>query len=128
MSRSLATLGSRERQIMDIVFQRGSATAADVLHGLPDPPSYSAVRAMLRLLEAKGFLHHEWQGPRHVFRPTGDPEQIRRSATRHLLKTFFSDSLSSAVAAMLGDAKPSADELERLARLIEKARQKRIRS
>ena len=128
MSRTLATLGSRERQIMDIVFQRGRATAADVHKDLPDPPSYSAVRAMLRLLEAKGFLRHEWQGPRHVFRPTGDPEQIRRSATRHLLKTFFSDSMSSAVAAMLGDAKPSDEELERLARLIAKARQQRSRS
>ena len=130
MPHSFATLGRRERQIMDIVFQSGRATAADVLESLPDPPSYSSVRSMLRLLEEKGFLRHEWDGPRHVFLPTGDPDQIRRSAARHLLKTFFSNSMESAVAAMLGQAEtpPSDEELERLAKLIARARQKRGRA
>ncbi|HEY6194489.1 MAG TPA: BlaI/MecI/CopY family transcriptional regulator [Candidatus Eisenbacteria bacterium] len=130
MRHSLSALGRRERQIMDIVFQRGRATAADVLEDLPDPPSYSSVRSMLRLLEEKGFLRHEWEGPRHVFMSTADPEQVRRSAARHLLKTFFSNSMESAVAAMLGQAEtpPSDAELERLAKLIAQARQKRGRA
>ncbi len=130
MRHSLSALGRRERQIMDIVFQRGRATAADVLEDLPDPPSYSSVRSMLRLLEEKGFLRHEWEGPRHVFMSTADPEQVRRSAARHLLKTFFSNSMESAVAAMLGQAEtpPSHAELKRLAKLIAQARQKRGRA
>ena len=130
MRHTLSGLGRRERQIMDIVIQRTHATAAEVLRDLPDPPSYSSVRSMLRLLEEKGFLRHEWEGPRHVFRPTGDPEQIRRSAARHLLQTFFSNSMESAVAAMLGEAEtpPSDDELKRLAKLIAQARQKRGRT
>jgi BlaI family transcriptional regulator, penicillinase repressor len=130
MGHTLSALGRRERQIMDIVLQRGHATAAEVLADLADPPSYSSVRSMLRLLEEKGFLRHEWEGPRHVFRPAGDPEQIRRSAARHFLKTFFSNSMESAVAAMLGEAEmpPSDDELKRLARLIAQARQKRGRA
>jgi predicted transcriptional regulator len=130
MRHTLSALGRRERQIMDSVLQRGRATAAEVLADLPDPPSYSSVRSMLRLLEEKGFLRHEWEGPRHVFRPAGDPEQIRRSAARHFLKTFFSNSMESAVAAMLGEAEtpPSDDELKRLAKLIAQARQQRGRT
>jgi predicted transcriptional regulator len=127
MAHPLGELGRRERQIMDIVIQRGRATAADVLEDLPDPPSYSSVRSMLRLLEEKGFLQHEWDGPRHVYLPTADPEQIRRSAAGHLLRTFFNNSMESAVAAMLGVAeKPlSEQELKRLAKLIEQARRSR---
>src|SRR5687767_5250866 len=101
MTKSLAELGRRERQIMDVVFRRGRATAGEVLDDLADPPSYSAVRAMLRLLEEKGYLHHEWDGPRHVYLPSADPEQVRTTAVRHLLQTFFNDSMESAVAAML---------------------------
>jgi predicted transcriptional regulator len=114
---------------MDIVFRLGEATAADVLAELPDPPTYSSVRGMLRLLESKGFLSHEWDGPRHVFRPTADPDQVRRTAARHLLQTFFNNSMESAVAAMLGssDRFPTNQELDRLAQLIEKARRKRGR-
>jgi len=124
---SLAELGRRERQIMDIIYRRGRATAAEVLADLPDPPSYSSVRSMLRLLEGKGFLRHEWDGPRHVHLPTADPDQVRRSAARHLLRTFFDNSMESALAAMLGgvDRPPTDQELKRLAKLIERARRKR---
>src|SRR5688572_3448668 len=90
---NLDKLGRRERQIMNVVFQRGRATAAEILEALPDPPSYSAVRGMLRLLEGKGFLRHEWEGPRYVYVPTADPEHVRDSAVRHLLDTFFSNSM-----------------------------------
>ena len=123
----LGKLGRRERQIMDVIVRRGRATAADVLGELPDPPSYSAVRGMLRLLEDKGFLRHEWEGPRYVYLPTADPEQIRNSAVRHLLHTFFSNSMESAVAAMLGVAskRMSDSELDRLSALIEQARRRK---
>ena len=129
MASTLSDLGRRERQIMDIVIRRGRASAAEVLADLPDPPSYSSVRSMLRLLEEKGYLAHEWDGPRHSYRPTGSPEQLRRSAVRHLLRTFFSNSMESAVAAMLGagERPPSEEELERLSRLIAEARRKRGR-
>jgi len=83
MASTLSDLGRRERQIMDIVIRRGRASAAEVLADLPDPPSYSSVRSMLRLLEDKGYLVHEWDGPRHAYRPTGSPEQLRRSAFFH---------------------------------------------
>jgi len=130
MAKPLSELGRRERQIMDILVRRQRATAAEVLEDLPDQPSYSAVRSMLRLLEEKGYLVHEWDGPRHAYRPTGSPEQLRRSAVRHLLHTFFSNSMESAVAAMLGASErpPSDEELERLSRLITEARRKRGRS
>ncbi len=124
MADSLDDLGRRERQIMDILFRRGQATAADVLGDLPDPPSYSAVRGMLRLLEEKGHVAHEWSGPRHVYRPTRDLEEVQLSAARHLLRTFFNNSMESAVAAMLGagEEPPTAEELRRLTRLIDEAR------
>ena len=126
MRNPLSDLGRRERQIMDILHRRGHATAAEVLADLPDPPSYSSVRAMLRLLEKKGHVRHEWDGPRHVHRPTGDPDQMRRNAARHLLTTFFSDSMESAIAAMLGSrATPLSDEeLDRLTKVIEQARRR----
>lgn len=126
MPRALSDLGRRERQIVDVLFRRGRATAADVLGDLPDPPSYSSVRGMLRLLEEKGFVTHDWEGPRHVYRPAGDPRRARRSAARHLLRTFFNDSMESAVAALLGAAdKPlTDDDLARLSDLIERQRRK----
>ena len=126
MGNSLSNLGRRERQIMDILHRRGHATAAEVRADLPDPPSYSAVRAMLGLLEKKGYVQHAWDGPRHVHRPTGNPDEVRRSAARHLLRTFFGNSTESAVAAMLGASeKPLSDEeLDRLAKVIEQARRK----
>jgi len=126
MRNDLSELGRRERQIMDIVIRRGRATVAAVLADLADPPSYSSVRSMLRLLEDKGFLRHEWDGPRYVYLPTHDPEQVRRNAAQHLLRTFFAGSMESAVAAMLGVAEtpPSEEELARLASMIEQARRK----
>jgi predicted transcriptional regulator len=125
MVKSLSELGRRERQIMDIVVRRGRATAADVLADLPDPPSYSSVRGMLRLLEEKGYVSHEWDGPRYVYLP-GDPSRIRRDAVRHFVKTFFNDSTESAVVALLGPNGKALtrQELDRLAALIEQAKQK----
>jgi predicted transcriptional regulator len=127
MTHTLDELGRRERQIVEILIRRGRATAAEVLADLPDPPTYSSVRGMLRLLEEKGHVAHEWEGPRHVYRPTQDPEQARRTAARHLLRTFFDGSMESAVAAMLGasEVPPSAEELDRLGELIARARRAR---
>ena len=117
-------LSRRERQIMDVIYQQGSATAAEVMERLPDPPSYSAVRAMLRVLEEKGHLQHEQDGPRYVYKPTVTRERARRSALRHLVRTFFNGSTGEAVAALLdmSDAKLSEAEVDRLARLIDQAK------
>ncbi len=123
----LGQLGRRERQIMDVVFRLGRATAAEVQAELPNPPSYSAVRGMLRLLEEKGHLRHEQEGPRYVYRPTADPAQVSRGALRHVVRTFFDNSAASAMAAMLGDEGRSLSdqELSRLERLLEQARRGR---
>lgn len=117
-------LSRRERQIMDLLFQRGKATAADVQEGLPDAPSYSAVRALLRILEEKGHVRHEQDGPRYVYIPRADKERARQSALRHVVQTFFDGSAEQAVAALLGSGASSMapEELERLATLIERAR------
>ena len=126
MRNALPDVGRRERQIMDTLYRRGRATVAEVLEDLPDPPSYSAVRSMLRLLEEKGLVTHDWDGPRHVFRPTADTRQVQRSAAQHLLRTFFNNSMESAVSAMLGvtERPLTSEELDRLAKLIEQARKK----
>jgi predicted transcriptional regulator len=118
------SLSRRERQIMDAIYRRGQATAAEVLADLPDPPSYSAVRAMLRVLEEKGHLRHEQQGPRYVFLPTVPRERARRSALRQLVRTFFDGSTEQTVAALLDlSARQLSDaELDRLSQLIERAR------
>jgi predicted transcriptional regulator len=125
MAQSQPSLSRRERQIMDVIYQRGRATAGEVLEQLPDPPGYSAVRAMLRVLEDKGHLRHEQDGPRYVYLPTVNRERARRSALRHLVQTFFDGSTEQVVAALLeeSDAKLSDDELNRLSRLIEHAKQ-----
>lgn len=117
-------LSRRERQIMDIVYRLGQATAAEVREQLPDPPGYSAVRAMLRVLEEKGHLWHEQEGPRYVFRATVSVEAARRSAISRLMRTFFDNSLEEAVATLLdvSASNLSDDELERLARLIDDSR------
>jgi BlaI family transcriptional regulator, penicillinase repressor len=122
--KTLAHLSRRERQIMDVIYRAGRATAADVQRQLPDPPGYSAVRAMLRVLEDKGHLRHEQQGLTYVFVPTVSPESARRSAVSHLLRTFFDGSPERAVAAVLeaSDARLSRTELDRIADLIETAR------
>jgi len=118
-------LSRRERQIMDILYRRGRAAAAQVLADLPDPPSYSAVRALLRVLEEKGHVAHEQDGPRYVYRPTVPRDEARDSAMRRLVRTFFDGSTEKAVAAFLdlSVAELSDEELERLAELIEQARE-----
>ncbi len=110
---------------MDIIYQRGQATAAEVLENLPDPPGYSAVRALLRILEEKGHLRHEKHGPRYVYRPVVSPDRAKRSALKHVLSTFFEGSVTQAVAALLdlSDRSLSEADLERLAGMIDKARE-----
>lgn len=122
--KTLPHLSRRERQIMDVIYRVGRATTADVQRQLPDPPGYSAVRAMLRVLEDKGHLRHEQQGLTYVFVPTLSPESARRSAVSHLMRTFFDGSPERAVAAVLeaSDARLSPRELDRIAALIEVAR------
>jgi predicted transcriptional regulator len=116
-------LSRRERQIMDVIYRHGKVTAAEVLAELPDPPGYSAVRAMLRLLEDKGHVRHEQDGPRYVYLPTVNRDKARRSAMRHLVRTFFDGSTEDAVAALLqGDNGMSEDELARLSKLIDGAK------
>ncbi len=118
-------LSRRERQIMDIIYELNEATAARVLEHMADPPSYSAVRALLRVLEEKGHLTHKQDGPRYVFLPTLPREEARHNALKHLLKTFFDDSTEKAVAALLdiSEDKLSAEDYQRLMELVEKARQ-----
>src|SRR3712207_5656202 len=114
-------LSRRERQIMDVLYQLGEATAAEVQERLPEPPSYSAVRAMLRILEDKGHVGHHEDGPRYVYTPTVARDTARRSAVSHLLKTFFDGSVTDAMAALLDGAerKLSRDEIDRLSQIIE---------
>ena len=117
-------LGRRERQIMDIVYRLGRASVSDVRAQLPDPPSYSAVRGMLNLLEEKEHLTHEQDGLRYIYKPTAARSQLRRSALRHLVQTFFDGSPTSAVAALLemADGELSAADRVRLAKLIAQAK------
>src|SRR5215207_1353437 len=96
-----AALSRRERQIMDVVYRRGAASAAEVLADLPDPPGYSAVRTLLRILEDKGHLRHRDEGGKYVYTPTRPREQAGRSALRRVLSTFFQNSTADAVAALL---------------------------
>ena len=120
----LTGLSRRERQIMDFLYRSGRASAAEVQAGLPEPPSNSAVRAMLRVLEDKGHVRHEQDGPRYVYVPKLARDKAKRSALRHVLRTFFDGSTEQVVAALLdarvGEA--SEQDLDRMARLIEKAR------
>lgn len=116
-------LSRREREIMDVIYRAGRATAAEVLDQLSDPPSYSAVRALLRVLEDKGHLRHEEDGPRYVFMPTVPRERARQSALRQVLNTFFEGSTEQAVAALLDmRSKLSDAELDRLSQMIADAR------
>ena len=122
---ALPELSRRERQIMSVVHRLGRATAADVLAAMPEPPSYSAVRAMLRILEEKGQLKHEQDGPRYVYSTTIPVERAGRSALRDVVTTFFAGSAEEAVATLIdmNERKLSADELDRLADLINRARE-----
>ena len=119
-------LSRRERQIMDVLFQSGRATAAEVREGMPDPPSYSAVRALLRILEEKGHVRHVQDGPRYLYSPTLTKDKAKRSALNHLVETFFNGSAEQAMAALLdGSADElSGEELDRLERLIREARER----
>src|SRR5215813_2370191 len=124
MTTSHLHLSRRERQIMDVLYRKGSATAAEVLENMPNPPSYSAVRALLRILEQKGHIRHEENEGKYVFMPTVRREKAKRSALRHLVQTFFDGSPEEAVAALLDSSSStlSDEELDRLQGLIEKAR------
>jgi BlaI family transcriptional regulator, penicillinase repressor len=120
------TLSRRERQIMDVVYARGEATAADVLAGLPDPPTKTAVRTLLRILEDKGHLTHRQDGLTFVYRASRPRGRAGKTALRRVLQAFFDGSLEKAVAAHLGDSATELtnDELNRLADLIDHARRK----
>ncbi len=124
MTSDAAQLSRRERQIMEIVYENGRATAAEVREQMADPPSYSAVRAMLRILEEKGHLRHEQDGPRYVFLPTVAREEASETALRRLVRTFFGGSPEGAMAALLDLEGDRLDEaaLERLAGMIEEAK------
>ncbi len=117
-------LSRRERQIMDVIYASGSGTVQDVMDQLPDPPGYSAVRAMLRLLEEKGHVQHRRDGPRYVYEPIVPREKARESAMRQMLRTFFDGSAEEAVATLLdvSGSEISREELDRLAKLIEQTR------
>ena len=106
---------------MDILISRGRASAAEVRSAMPDAPSYSAVRATLRIMEEKGHIRHEQVGASYVYAPRVAPERARRSALRHVLDTFFNNSPEQIVAALL-DSKPGPEELKRIAAMIERAR------
>ena len=119
------TLSRRERQIMDVLYRMGSATAAEVQDNIPEAPSYSAVRALLRILVDKGHIRHSYDGPRYVYSPIVSRPVAQKSALRQLVKTFFEGSTSNAVAALLDmSGKDLSDaELDRLAKIVEQAKQ-----
>ncbi len=116
-------LSRRERQIMDILYQRGKASSTDVREAMPDAPSYSAVRAMLRVLEEKGHVKHQAEGLKYVYVPTVTRDKAKRSAVKHLMDTFFSNSPEQVVAALLDVSSThlTREELDRMAQMIERA-------
>ena len=118
------TLSRRERQVMDILFRRGEATVAEVMAELPDPPTYSAVRSILRILAEKGHITHKEDGPRYVYLPVVNTENARDQALEHVVRTFFDGSAEQAVTALLkmSDADLSETEITRLRDRIRKAR------
>lgn len=124
MKKSERDLSRRERQIMDVVYRLGEASAAEVMENLPDPPSYSAVRAMLRILEEKGHLKHTKNRAKYIYRPTRPRKRVGRSALKRVLSTFFDGSPENAVAALLEDSdlEISDEQLARMADLIGRAR------
>ncbi len=117
-------LSRRERQIMDALHQRGHATAVEVQAALPDAPGYSAVRALLRILENKGHVKHRREGARYVYLPRAKRETARRSALKRVVATFFQGSVAQAMAALLetADARLSDSELRELQEMIDQAR------
>src|SRR5262245_52731404 len=117
-----SALTRREREIMDILYRCGKATAHEVLDGLADPPSYSAVRALLRLLEERGHVKHTLDGQRYVYAPAVPRADARKSALSHLVKTFFAGSVEDAVAALVDRSRLSREELDRLSEVIDRAK------
>jgi predicted transcriptional regulator len=126
MGKSTPALAKRERQIMEIIHARGEATVTEVQQALPDPPSYSAVRAVMRILEEKGHLRHKEKGKQYVYLPTTSQLQASRSALRHLLSTFFAGSIEKALLTHLTDPKArlTEEEAQRLTQLIREARER----
>ena len=120
-----SALTRRESQIMEILYRRSQATAADVLAELPDPPSYSTVRKLLEILEEKTYVRHEQDGPRYVYFPAEETADARRSALEQMVRTFFQGSIGSAVTALLELQGPQLTdaELDRIAQLAEQAKQ-----
>jgi predicted transcriptional regulator len=121
MSRYLQ-LSRRERQVMDVLYRESRASAARIRALMPDPPSYSAVRAVLRTLEEKGCVRHEEEGLHYVFLPAVPRDKAKDSALGHLVRTFFGGSAEAAVVALVSDMDLSQPELDRLARIIDKRR------
>jgi BlaI family transcriptional regulator, penicillinase repressor len=121
---ALAGLSRRERQIMEVLYQRGSASAAEVREAIADAPSYSAVRAMLRVLEEKGHVKHQAEGLKYVYVPVVNRDKAKRSALKNLLDTFFGDSPEQVVAALLDVSakRLTREELDRMAEMIERAK------
>lgn len=115
-------LSRRERQILDILYAKSSATAAEVKDALPDPPSYSAVRALLRILEEKGHARHKTDGTRYVYLPSIPRESARHSALSRIVQTFFNGSAAQAAAALVDSGSLSDEELTKLSEMIERAR------
>ncbi|OFW36695.1 MAG: CopY family transcriptional regulator [Acidobacteria bacterium RIFCSPLOWO2_12_FULL_67_14b] len=115
-------LSRRERQILDILYAKGAASVADVQGSLADPPSYSAVRALLRILEEKGHARHEARGPRYVYLPMVPRERARNSALTRIVQTFFDGSAAQAAAALVDSGSLSDEELSKLSSLIDRAR------
>lgn len=119
-------LSKRESQIMDVLFRLGEASVSDVVAGMPDDPSYNTVRVTLGILENKGYVRHREEGPRYLYSPAQSLEQVKRSATRHLLQTFYEGSPSRAILSLLGmSAKAlSEEDLDEIASWIEAARER----
>jgi BlaI family transcriptional regulator, penicillinase repressor len=120
----MSALSRRERQIMDTLYQRGKSSASAVREAMPNAPSYSAVRAMLRVLEEKGHIRHQAEGLKYVYLPTVPRDKAKRSAVKHLVDTFFKDAPDQVVAALLdvSSTRLTRAELDRMAEIIDKAR------
>lgn len=123
MAKKLDRLGHRERQLMDAIYKLGEASVSQVLEAIEDPPSYSAVRKMLNVLEEKGYLKHRREDTKYVYRPTRSPASASKAAIKQLLGTFFSGSAPDAVSAILDatSSKMSEEDFERLRAIIDKA-------
>ena len=124
MSSKLRKLSRRERQIMEIIYAKGEATAAEIMLAMPDAPSNSALRTLLRIMEEKGVLKHREEGPRFVFQPVESREKASRSALKQVVKTFFEGSLANAVAAFVDskDARLSVEEMAKIEAIIQEAK------